>query len=80
VANVEEKLAVGKQRWHRFHMEKMNLKKLNVVTGNEKYHVGVSIGLELWKIWMLRWILIVLGKLSERILNFQPNTLWVIMN
>jgi hypothetical protein len=31
VAKVRERLAVNKQRSHRFHMEKFNLKKLNEV-------------------------------------------------
>jgi hypothetical protein len=34
-----------------------------------------QIGLQLWKIWMLRWILIVLGKLLERTSTFLPKSL-----
>jgi hypothetical protein len=37
-----ERLAVNKQRSHRFHMERFNLKKLNKVEGKEQYHVEVS--------------------------------------
>jgi hypothetical protein len=37
-----ERLAMKKQRTHRFHMESFNLKKLNEVEGKERYHVGVS--------------------------------------
>jgi hypothetical protein len=33
VAEVKERLAVNKQRSHRLHMEKFNLKKLNEVEG-----------------------------------------------
>jgi hypothetical protein len=36
---VRERLAVNKQRSHRFHMERFNLKKLNDVEGKELYHV-----------------------------------------
>jgi hypothetical protein len=42
VVKVRERLAVNKQRSHRFHMERFNLKKLNKVEGKEKYHVEVS--------------------------------------
>jgi hypothetical protein len=53
---------VNKQRSHRFHVERFNLKKLNEVEGKEQYH-----DLQLWKIWTQRWKLIVSGKLLERI-------------
>jgi hypothetical protein len=42
LVKVRERLAVNKERPHRFHMEKFNLKKLNVVESKEKYHVEVS--------------------------------------
>jgi hypothetical protein len=42
VVKVRERLAVNKQRSHRFHMERFNLKKLNEVEGKEQYHVEVS--------------------------------------
>jgi hypothetical protein len=42
VAKVRERLAVNKQRLHRFHMERFNLKKLNEVEGLEQYRVEVS--------------------------------------
>jgi hypothetical protein len=42
VAKVRERLAVNKQRSHRFHMDRFNLKKLNEVEGNGKYRVEVS--------------------------------------
>jgi hypothetical protein len=35
VARVKERLAVSKQRTHRVHMERFNLKKLNEVEGKE---------------------------------------------
>jgi hypothetical protein len=41
MAKVTERLAVSKQRSHRFHMERFNLKKLNEVAGKEQYHVEV---------------------------------------
>jgi hypothetical protein len=42
VAKIRERLAVNKQGSHKFHMERFNLKKLNVVEGKEKYRVEVS--------------------------------------
>jgi hypothetical protein len=42
VAKVRERLAANKQTLQRFHMERLNLKKLNRVKGKEKYHVEVS--------------------------------------
>jgi hypothetical protein len=36
------RLAVNKQRSHRFHMERFNLKKLNKLEDKEKYCVEVS--------------------------------------
>jgi hypothetical protein len=35
VAKVRDRLALNKQRSHRFHMERFNLKKLNEVEGKE---------------------------------------------
>jgi hypothetical protein len=43
VTKVRERLAVNKQRLHRFHMERFSLKKLNEVEGKEKYHVEALI-------------------------------------
>jgi hypothetical protein len=43
VTEVRERLAVNKQRSHRFHMERFNLKKLNEVEAKEKYHAEVSL-------------------------------------
>jgi hypothetical protein len=49
-------------------MERFNLKKLNELEGEDQYHVEVSNRLQLQKLWMLQWILIVLGKqLREKI-------------
>jgi hypothetical protein len=39
---VRERLALNKQRLHRFHMERINLKKLNKVEVKEKYRIEVS--------------------------------------
>jgi hypothetical protein len=86
VEKVTESLAVNKKR-HRFYMERFNLKKLNEAEAREKYRIEVSIVfatldnldaevsqlcLQLWIIWTLRWMLIVLGKRLERISKFQP--------
>jgi hypothetical protein len=42
VAKGRERLAVNKQRSHRFHIERFNLMKLNEIEGKEQYRVGVS--------------------------------------
>jgi hypothetical protein len=42
VVKVRERLAVNKQRSHRFDMERFNLKKLNDVEGKEQFRVEVS--------------------------------------
>jgi hypothetical protein len=41
MAKVRERLAVNKQRSHRFHMERFNLKELNKVEGKEQFRVEV---------------------------------------
>jgi hypothetical protein len=42
VVKVRERLAVNKQRSHRFDMERFNLKKLNDVESKEQFCVEVS--------------------------------------
>jgi hypothetical protein len=42
VEKVKERLAVNKQRSHRFNMERFNLKKLNDVEGKKQFRVEVS--------------------------------------
>jgi hypothetical protein len=42
VAKLRERLAARKQTMHRVHMERFNLKKLNVAEGKEQYHVEIS--------------------------------------
>jgi hypothetical protein len=42
VVKVRERLAVNKQRLHRFHKERFNLKKLNEVENKEQYRVEFS--------------------------------------
>jgi hypothetical protein len=42
VVKVRERLAVNKQRSHRFDIERFNLKKLNDVEGKEQFRVVVS--------------------------------------
>jgi hypothetical protein len=67
VAEVKERWAVNKQTMHRFHTKRFNLKKLNEVEGKEHYHAKISNRFSVWKTWMLRWLLIELWKLLERI-------------
>jgi hypothetical protein len=62
VAKVKERLAANKQRSHTFHMERFNLKKLNEMEDKERFMLRSQIGLQLWKILTLRWMLIVPGK------------------
>jgi hypothetical protein len=42
VANIRERLAVGKQTTHRFQTESFSSKKLNEVEGKEQYRVEIS--------------------------------------
>jgi hypothetical protein len=42
VAKIRERIAVNKQRLHKFHTERFNLKKLSEVEGKEKFCVEVS--------------------------------------
>jgi hypothetical protein len=42
VAKVRERLAVNKQRSNRFHMKRVNLRKLDEEMGKEQYCVEVS--------------------------------------
>jgi hypothetical protein len=42
VAKVRERLALNKQRSHRFHIERFNLKKLHEVEGKDQQCVEVS--------------------------------------
>jgi hypothetical protein len=42
VAKIRERLAVNKQESHKYHMQRLTLKKSNEVEGKEKYHVEAS--------------------------------------
>jgi hypothetical protein len=42
VAKVKERLAVNKQRSHRFHVERLNLKELNEVEGIKNSIVDIN--------------------------------------
>jgi hypothetical protein len=64
---VRERLAVNKQRSQRFDIERFNLKKLNEVEGKSNIVLSSQIGLQIWKIWMQMWKLVVFGKREERI-------------
>jgi hypothetical protein len=50
-------------------MERFTLKKLNEVEGKEQYHVEISNGFAALENLRLRWMLVKLGKLLERILS-----------
>jgi hypothetical protein len=67
VAKFRERLAVNKQRSHRFDMERFKFKKLNDIEGKEQFRVEVSNRFAVWKIWAQRWKLTVPGKRLERI-------------
>jgi hypothetical protein len=41
MAKVGERLAVSKQTTHKFHIERLSLKKLNEVEGKEHYQVEI---------------------------------------
>jgi hypothetical protein len=81
VTEVRKGLAVNKQTSHGFHMEGFDRKKLNEVEGKNHYHIEVSNWIAALEDWTLRWLLIVLRKISERITKFQPKRIrYVIMN
>jgi hypothetical protein len=42
VTKVWERLAVGEETMHRFHMDRYNLKELSEVDGKEQYNVEIS--------------------------------------
>jgi hypothetical protein len=65
VAKIRERFAVIKQKLYRFHMERLNLKKLNEVEDKEQYCAVVSNRFTAMEDRMLRWILMVFRKLSE---------------
>ncbi|PNF27268.1 hypothetical protein B7P43_G05314 [Cryptotermes secundus] len=67
VAKVRKRLAVSKQTTHRVQMERFSLKHLNEVNLKSSIVLKSQIGSQLWKTWKLRWMLIKLGKLLERI-------------
>jgi hypothetical protein len=70
VAEVRERLAINKQRMHSFHIVRLNTKSGIVLRS--------QIGLQLWKIWTFKRIIIVLVNLLEKILKFQPKRVSVI--
>jgi aspartate carbamoyltransferase regulatory subunit len=71
VSEVRERLAVSKQT-------RQSLKILNEAENKEQY--WVETGSQLWKTWALRWVLIELEKLLERISTFQLKRACIIMN
>jgi hypothetical protein len=66
---IRERLAVNKQESHKFHMDRLNVKKYRV---KRSIVLRSQIGLQLWKIWTLRLKLVLSGKRLERISKFQP--------
>jgi hypothetical protein len=66
VAKFMERLALNKQKVHKFQMERFNFKKLNELIQSSIVSRS-QIGLQQWNIWTQRWILIVVVKLLERI-------------
>jgi hypothetical protein len=67
VAKVRERLEVNKQRLHKFHMERFNLKKLNGVEGKEQYRVEASSMFAALKDFDARCKLIVLRKRERKL-------------
>jgi hypothetical protein len=53
-AKIRDRLAVNKLRSQRFHMERLNLKKLNDVKLKRSITLWSQIGFKIWRIWMLR--------------------------
>jgi hypothetical protein len=72
VAKLRESPAVNKQRSHRFHVERFNLKELNEAEGKKQYCIEVSDRFRALEDLNTRWKLIVPGKLLQRISKFQP--------
>jgi hypothetical protein len=65
VAKVRERLAMSKETT-RSYMESFNLKKLKEVEGQEQYRVQTSNQFAVVETYMLKWILMEVGKLLER--------------
>jgi hypothetical protein len=61
---------VSKQTIHRFHIERFNLKKLNLAENEEKHHTEISNSFTVWKTQILRLILREFGKLLDQIQSF----------
>jgi hypothetical protein len=74
MAKVRERLTVNKQKSYRLNIRMFNLKKLNEVEGQRNVVLRSQIGLQLWSIWKLMWILIALGKRLEKIYKFEPKS------
>lgn len=67
MAKFRNRLVVTKQTMHRVNMERLNIKKLNEVEGKGQCRVEVSNWFQLWKAYVLWWILIEVEKLFENI-------------
>jgi hypothetical protein len=72
VAKLVEKLTMRTQRLHRFHIGSFSLKKLNELEGKEKHHAEISNRIAALEN--------MLGKLLEKISEFNPNSVEVDMN
>jgi hypothetical protein len=80
VAKVRERLAVNKQRLHRFHMERFNLKKLYETEGKEKHCIEVSNRLAVFE--DLGTVAVEINSAWEKIrenTKYQPKTVQVII-
>jgi hypothetical protein len=75
VVKVRERLAVNKQRSHRLHTERFNLKKLNELEGEEKYLIKVSNRFAALKDLDTELEVIVLAKQLKRIYKFHSRLL-----
>jgi hypothetical protein len=71
VTKVGKRLAVNKQTMHRFHVERLILRKLNKLKGKERYRLEILNRFSALENLDPEWILIELGKLLERISKFQ---------
>jgi hypothetical protein len=62
---------VGRESIFKLTIENESLQEISSDTGVRLVMISImsrsQIGLQLWKIWTLRWILIVVGKLLKRI-------------
>jgi hypothetical protein len=78
MAEVRETVSVNKQREHKFHMERFNLKTLIMVWGTENYHLEVSKMFAALKD-LVAEVVVVYETIRQNKTK-SAQTLWVIMN